>query len=272
MADALAPSTGLLTWGAEGTEGGRFHSRVLQFPPRASGLTLGRGYDMKERTSASIAADLVAAGVDQVNATLLGKASGLTGKARNDFVTKNKLDDFEITQEAQVALFDRVFAEQKADVVRIASKADVEETYGKTDFTTLDPAILDLFVDLKFRGDYTGATRKALQRYAATNDLEGLAAAVDDDTLFAKVPSDRFDRRVQYLKDAVAARKASGTMPKPHPAVFPPHVAKPTKGAKHKGHHHPAAHPVYLKYTSLTEHRQIAFVPAHLRYTTLADG
>jgi hypothetical protein len=51
MADALAPSTGLLTWGAEGTEGGRFHSRVLQFPPGASGLTLGRGYDMKEPAS-----------------------------------------------------------------------------------------------------------------------------------------------------------------------------------------------------------------------------
>ncbi|MEX0729512.1 MAG: hypothetical protein WED00_03675 [Aquisalimonadaceae bacterium] len=43
----MTPQKGLLTFEAEGTEGGRFHSRHLHVPSGMSGLTLGRGYDFR---------------------------------------------------------------------------------------------------------------------------------------------------------------------------------------------------------------------------------
>ena len=58
------PSRGVLTWEAEGSEGGRYHSRVLHVPSNTSGLTIGRGYDMKDRSAAEAQKDLIAAGVD----------------------------------------------------------------------------------------------------------------------------------------------------------------------------------------------------------------
>ncbi len=274
MPDAKAPDHGLLTWGAEGTEGGRFHSRVLQFPPGASGLTLGRGYDFKERSAGDIEADLVAAGVDAENAKTLGKATGLTGAARQKFVKDNKLEKFEITEEAQLALFEKVYAEQKAEVVRICDKADTQEAYGIVDFTTLDGAIFDIFIDLKFRGDYTGPARKKIQGFAATNDLEGLSAAIGDAKNWPDVPDDRFKRRKEFAADAVATRTTAGTLGAPHAARFPPHVEKPKgKGKKAKakpGHHKAKNHLAHLDGTILENHRQVVFQQAHLRYTSFA--
>ena len=45
---------GLLTYKAMGMEGGDFHSRKLHVPSDRSGLTIGRGYDMKEKSSYKI--------------------------------------------------------------------------------------------------------------------------------------------------------------------------------------------------------------------------
>jgi hypothetical protein len=73
----------------------------------------------------------------------------------------------------------------------------------------LHPAIQELIVDLKYRGDYTPETRKLVQPLIVKNDLEGLAAAMADETYWTnmRVPPDRFRRRKTFMEDAVKANK-----------------------------------------------------------------
>lgn len=54
----LKPAEGVVTFDSEGTEGGLYHSRILHVPTETSGLTLGRGYDMKLKIGTQISADL----------------------------------------------------------------------------------------------------------------------------------------------------------------------------------------------------------------------
>ncbi len=123
----------------EGTEGGRFHSRTLCVPSDSSGLTIGRGYDMKERKPASIAADLVAAGVPAADAAKISQAAHLSGAAAKKFIVDNQLASFEISKAAQVALFMTTYNALKADVARICAKPDVVATFGACDLTKTDP-------------------------------------------------------------------------------------------------------------------------------------
>lgn len=53
-------------------------SNRLHWPKGASGVTLGPGYDMKERSPATITADLTAIGVDLITAQKIATGSGLT--------------------------------------------------------------------------------------------------------------------------------------------------------------------------------------------------
>lgn len=201
-----APSVGLVTWDSEGTEGGRFHSRTLCVPSDSSGLTIGRGYDMKERSAASIAADLSAAGVAAADAAKISKAAGLSGAAAKKFIADQQLSRFEISKPAQVALFMTTYNALKADVARICAKPDVVATFGACDLAKTDPAIVDILVDLRFRGDYTGSSRGLVQKAAAQNDLAGFAAALQKAANWPNVPKDRFNRRAAFLAQVLAAK------------------------------------------------------------------
>src|SRR5207244_1770552 len=132
---------GQLTFDAEGREGGAFHSRKLHQPTTASGVTIGRGYDMKMRTSAEVAADLAASGVDELRAGQYARGAGLEGKSAAEFVQKTRLA--EITPEQQKRLFASTFAAMEKDVKRIVSSAEVVNAFGITDWEKLNPAIKD---------------------------------------------------------------------------------------------------------------------------------
>lgn len=204
--EGMKPSRGVLTFDAEGQEGGPYHSRKLHVPSDSSGLTIGRGYDMKERSAAQILRDLVAAGVPKADATAISKAAGLSGKAARDFIAENDLAGFEITSDAQLRLFETTYASQEAEVVRICSKDDVVETYGATDWGKTHPAIRDLVVDLKFRGDYTGKSRKIIQPHIVANDLDKVLEVMSDKDNWNNVPLTRFNERKAMLEAAVAER------------------------------------------------------------------
>ena len=206
-AAAETPTVGLVTWDAEGTEGGKFHSRTLSVPSDSSGLTIGRGYDMKERTAVAIAADLTAAGVAAADAAKISKAAGLSGTAARKFISDQQLGAFEISKTAQVALFMTTYTALKNDVARICAKPDVVASFGTCDLAKTDPAIVDILVDLRFRGDYNGTSRALLQKAAAKNDLAGFAAAVQKAANWPNVPLDRFKRRSAFLALALAAKK-----------------------------------------------------------------
>lgn len=203
---AITPSFGLVTWDAEGTEGGRFQSRKLSVPSNSSGLTIGRGYDMKERKPHGIIEDLTDAEITFASATILSNAAGLTGVGARAFIVENKLHDFEISKVGQKKLFVRTYLSLRADVQRICEKADVVAKYGQCNWLTLNSAIIDILVDLRFRGDFTGAARGRLQKFVVANDLAGFAFVMFDPANWANVPKDRFNRRVNFLKPAVLVK------------------------------------------------------------------
>ncbi len=197
---------GKLTYDAEGNEGGRYHSRVLHAPGENSGLTIGRGYDMKEKSTEKIDRDLTNAGVDADMAAIISRASGLAGSNAKNFITENGLKTFEISMETQEILFKTVYAELAGDVKRICNKADCVAAYGAVDWDGLNPLIKDVLIDLRFRGDYYGKTRKKIQTLAAKNDAGGFARAMNDASFWKDscgVPPDRFDRRVKYLENVL---------------------------------------------------------------------
>jgi GH24 family phage-related lysozyme (muramidase) len=64
-------------------------SNFLHWPGGASGVTLGPGYDMKERTQAAITADMVAVGVDLAIARKIAEGAGLVSATAKEFVKVN---------------------------------------------------------------------------------------------------------------------------------------------------------------------------------------
>lgn len=199
---ALQPLLGKVTFESEGAEGGPFHSRILHVPGATSGLTIGRGYDMKMKGAGKIKNDLLMAGIPQKDAALLAKAAGLAGPAAKAFITTHMLEKYEITQQQQVKLFEISYKEEEAETRRLCTKPDVEAKYGKCNWVRLDSAIRQILVDLKFRGDYTGGTRRFLQKHVVSNDTKEFLKALSDRSnwLLLRVPQDRFQRRVNFFK------------------------------------------------------------------------
>ncbi len=65
-------------------------SNVLHWPGGSSGVTLGPGYDMKERTEAAIAKDMQAIGQPADTAKKIAKGTGLKGDSAKKFAADNK--------------------------------------------------------------------------------------------------------------------------------------------------------------------------------------
>ena len=77
------------------------------------------------------------------------------------------------------------------------------EKYGATDWDGLDPIVRDVVVDLRYRGDYTPATRNKVQPIIVANSrsrLKQLMATEQYWRFQLNVPRDRFDRRRKYLE------------------------------------------------------------------------
>lgn len=204
------PETGMVTWDSEGSEGGRYHSRRPHVPSASSGVTIGRGYDMKSRTSSGVLVDLLRAGVPRADAERLARGAGLHGEAAKRFLRENGLGEFEISPAAQRKLFEIAYEAEAAEARRLATKEDVRAKYGEVDWERLDPAIREMLIDMKFRGDYTPGARAKIQKLVVANDLEGFARDLADRANWPDVPKDRFERRKRFLEAAVAARRTSG--------------------------------------------------------------
>lgn len=82
------PTHGILTWDAEGTEGGLYHSRCFHVPSNRSGLTIGRGYDMRDKTFSKVSGHLIQSGIDNKVVNVIALAAGKMGNAAKQFVIK----------------------------------------------------------------------------------------------------------------------------------------------------------------------------------------
>jgi hypothetical protein len=64
-------------------------SNHLYWPGSASGVTLGAGYDMKERTKNQISADMVRIGISKATADKIASGAELSGSKAEDFADDN---------------------------------------------------------------------------------------------------------------------------------------------------------------------------------------
>lgn len=223
---------GQVTFDAEGNDdpNSMFFSRHIHWPGGISGVTIGRGYDFGHRGSAAtISSEFAKANIDL---TPYSGAIGLQGSSAESWVKANRSNIAQVTHQQQKDLFGFTYESIKNDVIRLASKSDVQRVYGVTNFDTLHTAILEIVVDLRYRGDYTPTSRKRVQPCMVNNDLAAFQTLMSDRDYWSNVPPDRFKRRAQFVNaSANAGDSVQADVPVTTEAVAAapePEVAKPT--------------------------------------------
>jgi|GEM_PF-603207 len=84
-----------------------YGSNRLHWPRGASGVTLGAGYDMKERDSAAIVQDMMAIGLSDSVAKKIGEAAGLKGNGAEAFVKANR-ELVDLTKQQEMGLLKKI--------------------------------------------------------------------------------------------------------------------------------------------------------------------
>lgn len=197
----LSVPFGNITFAAEGQENSsRYFSRVLHYPGgAASGVTIGRGYDLGNRSKLEISRDLVASGVDTTIAARIAQGAGLKGSAAASFVREYRNQIPPICQQAQYRLFTDVVAPSYVkDIVRIFNKPDVVAKYGNAHWDALPQEMQELVFDLRYRGDYTPETRKLLQSALVSADRDSFFSVIRDEGYWLQrgVPASRVAARI----------------------------------------------------------------------------
>jgi YD repeat-containing protein len=190
----LKVSKGQITFDSEGRETpGKFgFSRVLHWPKGASGVTIGRGYDMKGRSQSGVYRDLVAAGVPDAHARIISRGAGLKGQEAADFVRKNK--SIVISKEAQNNLFNMIYPAYengaKNDYSNYARKHP-----GAPAWDSLDSKVRDIAVDLYYQqGDLYNRQLPSI----SANNREKLAKYITDTPQLSQYEKGR--GRAKYLR------------------------------------------------------------------------
>ncbi len=199
--DPYTVPRGQLTFDNEGLENppsGAYHSRILHCPGAWSGVTIGRGYDMKHRTADEVKADLRAAGVDASTAAKMSQGAGLSGKEAARFCKGNS--GLEISPEEQKNLFDVVYMEKYAYAKKLLKK------WTGTDLDAAHELMRDVLVDLFYRGDMTRSKWEAhdFARITAESDWSGMLGLLNNRELWGNIDTNRYLARVAYLRGQVA--------------------------------------------------------------------
>lgn len=182
---------GQFTYDSEGNDSGPWNSRVLHWPAGASGVTIGRGYDLKHRTPAQVTRDLIDVGVSREQAERIASGAGLTSNRAREFVRDNRDAVGEITTSQQIRLFNKVYSTYEQTARRVYERnASSEEGYVSWD--NLDPDVRDIVTDMV----YHGAAYRDTYRAAARNNKQELSEHIRSngrgDTL-------RRNNRLEYL-------------------------------------------------------------------------
>ena len=156
----LDPDRGIITFRAEGNNirNSKFYSRVIHWPENIkkcssldakSGVTIGRGYDMRHRSKELIIRDLRMAGVPIEQAHKISLAAKLHNCDASAFVSKNRNDIGEITEIQQLKLFNLVYMRYQSDAEIFYNKYKSNDSLQ---WRSLDVKIKDVFIDMKYQG------------------------------------------------------------------------------------------------------------------------
>ncbi len=169
----LTVPAGQITFDGEGNDNAssRYFSRVLHWPGGASGVTLGRGYDMRERSAPEIISDLTSAGVPVPQATKCSEGAGLKGAKAADFVKENRKACGEVSHTQQKALFLAIYSSVYVNRARRFYNRHTASEPERLAWDDLSQPIRDILADLAYQGAMTSGAMKAAMR----NDPHELA-------------------------------------------------------------------------------------------------
>jgi hypothetical protein len=93
LKDPLRVSRGQITFDAEGNDdpSSPYYSRKPHVPSSRSGITIGRGYDLKLRSKSQVDTDLVGVGIPGSIAQKFSDGVGLEGQAARDYLKVNDM-------------------------------------------------------------------------------------------------------------------------------------------------------------------------------------
>jgi hypothetical protein len=164
-----------LTVQGEGADGA---TKYIEWPnTSASGVTLGKGYDIGSRSAKQVIDELTTSGMSKVQAEKISKGVGLKGQAAGDWVKANKKDVGEIALDVQYKLLDLVMPKFTAQAKDVATNTKAQKDSGgnytnaagreKGDgvkagtyvmsgeqWDGLHPAMVEFITDLKYQGGY----------------------------------------------------------------------------------------------------------------------
>ncbi|WP_166359738.1 hypothetical protein [Pseudomonas akapageensis] len=185
---------GQITFDAEGNDIPKspYFSRRLHWPGGASGVTLGRGYDMRHRTQNAVYADLIAAGVSAVSAENFSRGAGLSSQAARDFVNINKDAFGAISQQAQRILFEDVVYPRYE--VAAKQRYNSVATSDATAWEQLNDRVRDIAVDLTYQ---QGSIWGRQMKYISANNRRLLAQYIRETPELLQYEQGR--NRVGYL-------------------------------------------------------------------------
>ncbi|BBV30754.1 pesticin C-terminus-like muramidase [Citrobacter werkmanii] len=159
---------GKLTYNAEGNDisSSIYYSRLIHWPGNdLSGVTLGRGYDMGDRTERDVYNDMIASGIPDRQAVKISRCAGLKGVAARDYVSAHKKDIGEITLQQQESLFSIIYAKYVERAIANYKKWTNGVSSAKQ-WESLDTSIQEVLVDFV----YQGFTKGPKPMLAGSND------------------------------------------------------------------------------------------------------
>ncbi|MCP4439660.1 MAG: DUF3380 domain-containing protein, partial [Aureispira sp.] len=214
MADATnnnvtVDTTGLDKKGAEvpvsaGGDVKALTKKIANTSNESGGVVLGGIYQMKDLDSKHAEQALKSVGMSHEQARELSKTAGATGK--NALLIWAGIDEEYHTLDKKMV--DRLMVKEynviRARLKRKMRNIAVKKSYRTTNLDAVNPAIVQLLIDLEAAGDYTPKTRRLIQYFVTENDLKGLLRIMKKPRWVTefKVPDARYQRRIEFLKEA----------------------------------------------------------------------
>ena len=188
---------GLFTYESEGNDSGRWNSRVLHWPESASGVTIGRGYDLKERRREAVVQDLIGVGVSRERAEIIAGGVSKRGTAARQFVNDNREQVGEITVCQQINLFKRVYSTYEREAKRVYSRHASSEQ-GYVAWENLSQPMRDIVTDMVYQGAGRISTYKAAARNSEAELIRHVEERITSETDEGKI--NRYEKRIDYLR------------------------------------------------------------------------
>lgn len=183
-----------VTYQSEGNNNpkSRWYSRKFHHPTPGSGVTIGRGYDLSQRTANQIKKELTEAGFSAEKIEILQQGAGLTGKAADEFIKKHS--GFEISMKEQQNLFLSIYANYQKETRNM-----LKDVWEK-----LPSVYQELLTDMRYRGDIKAKTKPFLLpavKKIAEGDPSEFDKIMSDKSLWLNLGCDT--NRIEMRRNAI---------------------------------------------------------------------